>query len=300
MSELAVATAPDHSGPGAAPLRAVVLGAGNIGTDLIHKMARSTRLDCVQVVGRNPDSVGLRKAERLGIPVSAHGIAALLENPASFDIVFDCTDAVANRGHWRALAALGKRLVNLTPGFSGTMIVPSVNRADAATSGDLNMVSCGGQAAIPLLAAVAPLADRIAYAEIVTTASTSSVGRGTRVNLDEYIDITVAATHRLVPISEVKCMLNLSPARPPAVFRVTIFVEAIGLRTDEVAAAVHDAVREVSGYCPGYSLTEVDLRKNGSLVLEVQVKGGTDSLPEFAGNLDLINSAAVSVGETMR
>lgn len=280
-------------------LRTVVLGGGNIGTDLLHKIVRSERLQCVQVVGRRPGSTGMRLAEKIGVPFSSDGVATLVHNPDSFDVVFDCTDAAANREHWRALAPLAKRMINLTPGFSGKMIVPSVNGCEATTSVNVNMVSCGGQAAIPLLVAVEQGSTRIDYAEVVTSASSSSVGAGTRANLDEYIEITTAAMRELVRLSEVKCMLNLSPAHPPVVFRVTMFIRAEGLRMNEIEKSLQAIVNEIHGYCSGYKMTACDLRRDGTLVLEVEVRGGSDSLPEYSGNLDLINSAAIRVGETM-
>ena len=283
----------------AAALRAVVLGAGYIGTDLLYKIARSNRLRCVLVVGRRSGTVGLRRADSMGLRTSTEGISALMADPDAFDVVFDCTDAVANREHWRMLKQHGKRLINLTPAISGHMIIPAINGDDAAAHSDVNMISCGGQAAIPLLAALASVVPSIDYVEIVTSAASSSVGMGTRVNLDEYIDATSLAVQVFARAGRVKSMVNLSPARPPVVFRVTIFVQAAGIRMGEVEAQLASMAERVRAYCPGYRLKDCSQRADGTLALDVEVEGGADYLPVYAGNLDIINAAAIRVAGAM-
>lgn len=280
-------------------LRVAVLGAGYIGTDLLYKIARSNRLECALVVGRRPGSAGLRRAERMGLAVSTDGIAALTAEPHAFDVVFDCTDAIANRAHWAALAPHGKRLINLTPGYSGHMIVPAVNGADAALHDDLNMISCGGQTVIPLLATLGRVLGRMEYVEIVTTAASASVGLGTRVNLDEYIDVTAAAAQAFAPIDRVKVMVNVSPARPPVVFRVTMFVQARRIDLATIERAVTEKEMLVRTYCRGYRISECRLRPDGALAITAEVSGGGDYLPAYAGNLEIINQAAIRAAEAM-
>lgn len=281
------------------PLRVVVLGAGYIGTDLLYKIARSNWLECCLVVGRTSNAAGLRRAAGMGYDVSAEGIHVLTANPDRFDAVFDCTDAIANRDHWAQLAPHGKRLINLTPASSGRMIVPAVNGEEAARHNDLNMISCGGQTAMPLLAALGQALGWMDYAEIVTTAASGSVGMGTRVNLDEYIEVTEAAAHAYAPIGRVKALVNLSPARPPSVFRVTLFVQAGAIDLAKVETAVSAMAERVCVYCAGYGVTECRLRPDGVLVVTTEISGGGDYLPVYAGNLEIINQAAIRAAEAI-
>lgn len=288
---------PDVGRDKSRPVRAVILGAGAIGSDLMFKIIKSDRLDCAMVVGRRPDSAGLQRAAKIGLPVSADGLAALLAAPDSFDLVFDCTNAAENRKHWEALSPLGKCLVNLTPSLSGHMVVPAVNGATAAINRNLNMVSCGGQAAVPVLAALARTIPDMSYVEIVTTAASKSVGMGTRANLDEYIAVTCEAAKRFARVGDVKAMVNLSPARPPATFRVTALVVAEDIDIDRCREEIGRMAHDVRAYCRGYLITECRIRPDGVLVVTAEIDGGQDFLPAFAGNLEVINQAAIFAAE---
>ena len=188
-------------------LSVAVLGAGLIGIDLMTKIIRSDHLDLGLVAGRDEATSGLRQAARLGVPVAAGGIQSLVDVDVPFDVVFDATSASSHAEHVARLSPLGTMLVDLTPSRGGQMIFPTVNRADIATHRDFSMVSCGGQAAVPILHAITAAHD-IDYIEVVTTAATLSIGRGTRMNLDEYVDTTQEAVRCFTGVSDVKAILD--------------------------------------------------------------------------------------------
>ncbi|MFV3077176.1 acetaldehyde dehydrogenase (acetylating) [Niveispirillum fermenti] len=281
------------------PLRVALIGAGFIGTDLLIKIGRSQKLRCVHVVGRDMNSTGLRWAARNGYRVSDQGVAALLADPEGFDLVFDATDARANLNHWRLLDPLGKILVNLTPSPSGVMIAPTVNGGAVTRSRNINLISCGGQAAVPIVHALGRVAARIPYIEVVTTAASRSVGQGTRMNLDEFIDVTGGAVQAFSGAAQVKALVNLSPASPAPVFRVAITALLEGADATEVRQAIEQAAAGVRRFCPGYAVTTCDIRADGTIFIAIGVTGRGDRLPFFAGNLDIINDAAVAVAESL-
>lgn len=194
-------------------LPVAVLGAGFIGVDLAEKIMRSEFLDCGLVVGRDERTPGLRQAAELGLPVGTRGIESLLEAPEPFAIVFDATNAMAHAEHAERLSLSGTKLVDLTPSKVGRMVIPSVNGEEVLSSDDINMISCGGQASIPILHAITQ-AHRVDYVEVVTTAASPSVGRSTRLNLDEYIETTQDAVRDFTGVKDVKAILNISPAKP--------------------------------------------------------------------------------------
>lgn len=277
------------------PLSVAVLGAGLIGVDLAAKAERSTHLDLRLVAGRSADSTGLKRAARLGLPVSPHGLHALTGLGEPLDVVFDATNAGAHAAHAEALAPLGTLLIDLTPSRIGRMVVPTVNGADVAAHRDLNMVSCGGQASVPIVRAVAG-AHRIDYVEVVATAATLSVGRGTRLNLDEYVETTEDALREFTGVRDVKAMLNVSPARPPATFRVAMTLLGQGLTAESVRPLVASAAAEVRSFAAGYAVASCVVTGDKAFVA-VEVTSAGDQIPGYAGNLDIINSAAIRVAE---
>jgi len=276
-------------------LTAAVLGAGLIGVDLAAKIMRSRSLDCGLVVARDASTPGLRQAAALGLPTSADGIRSLLEAPEPFDIVFDATNAAAHADHAELLRPLKTMLVDLTPSRVGRMVVPSVNGPDALEYGDVNMISCGGQASIPILHAITR-EHRIDYIEVVTTAAGLSVGRSTRLNLDEYIETTQDAVRDFTDVKDVKALLNVSPARPPATFRVAMSLLGEGLSAESVRSAVTAAAAQVQAFAAGFEVTVCDVDPDRAFVA-VEVTSSGDRIPVYAGNLDIINSAAMHVAE---
>lgn len=298
-------------------LKAAVIGSGNIGTDLMIKMLRSGRgLEIAAMAGIDPASDGLARARRLGVPTTAKGVEGLIALPG-FDeirIVFDATSAGAHVANARALAPYGKQLIDLTPAALGPFVVPSVNLEEHVDAADLNMVTCGGQATIPVVAAVARTAP-VRYAEIVASIASRSAGPGTRANIDEFTRTTATAIESVGGAERGKAVIVLNPAEPALIMRDTVFclVDAPDPQVRRrIAEAVGQTVADVSAYVPGYRLkrpvqiTAVDgpvrtlvgerpVTHQVTVLLEVE--GAGDYLPAYAGNLDIMTSAALRVGE---
>ncbi|BAJ28190.1 MULTISPECIES: acetaldehyde dehydrogenase [Kitasatospora] len=277
------------------PLKVAVLGAGLIGIDLLHKIDRSPSLDCVLVVGRDSQNTGLRQAAAMGLATTAGGAAALLDSGQHVDLVFDASNADSHAEHWRLLEPTGALVVDLTPHNSGIPTVPTVNAAEALTSRHLSLISCGGQAAVPLLHAIARHRTP-EYVEVVSTGASRSAGRATRLNLDEYIATTQGAIRAFTGAPEVKVLVNVSPATPPPPFRVTLTVLASDIDPGTVRNLVATTSHEVSAFAPGYAVTSIDAASEKVIVaVEVTAVGGR--IPAYAGNLDIINAAAINLAE---
>ncbi|CAM5407013.1 acetaldehyde dehydrogenase [Streptomyces spiroverticillatus] len=275
--------------------RVAILGAGLIGIDLIDKIQRSPYLDCALVAGRTRQTAGLRRAEQLGCATAPHGIRSVLEQ-APFGLVFDASNATA--GHWAYLEqATDTTLIDLTPARPGLAVVPTVNAQAAASCRHIGLVSCGGQAALPLLHALAALSAPT-YIEVAATAASASAGPATRRNLDEYLATTSAAISTLTRVPEVKVLANLSPARPAPPFRVamTLLADTRGLTAAHVVRTAERAAHEVRQFAPGYQLTSTTVG-DGQITAAVEVTAASARLPRHAGNLDLINAAAVLLAE---
>ncbi|MDX3367592.1 acetaldehyde dehydrogenase (acetylating) [Streptomyces sp. ME02-6987-2C] len=275
-------------------LRVAVLGAGLIGIDLADKIRRSAALELALVAGRDRDSLGLRRAADMGHPTTAGGIRAVVE-AGPFDVVFDASNADSHAEHWAALRPSGTTLIDLTPADLGTVIVPGVTSHGSAGHRHLNLVSCGGQAAIPILHAIS---QRCAptYIEVVSTGASASAGRATRLNLDQYIATTSAAIRTFTGTREAKVMVNLSPARPAPPFRVAMTVLADGIRPAPVRTSIAAAAHSVRAYTPGFKVTSLAVDPGRvSVAVEVTACGGR--LPRHAGSVDIINAAAVLLAE---
>ncbi|MEV7723147.1 acetaldehyde dehydrogenase (acetylating) [Streptomyces sp. NPDC087917] len=286
-------TRPDPGPQGRVPV--AVIGTGVIGQDLVAKIHRSPVLECALVAGRDPESAGLRYAASLGYPTSAGGIGAVLAAPRPFAVVFDATNAMAHAEHWRLLRPLNTLLVDLTPSKTGEMVVPTVTGASPPTGRNVSLISCGGQASGPIAHA---LGARFAveYIEVVSTVATSIAGRATRLNLDEYVATTGQAISALSGVADTKAILNISPAVPPAPFRTAIHAVIPGVDEAEVRAVVAETAERVRAFAPGYEVLGCTV--NGDRVLvSVEVTAHSEVLPPYAGNLDIIDSAAVMVAE---
>ena len=298
-------------------LKAAVIGSGNIGTDLMIKMLRYGRgLEIAAMVGIDPDSDGLARARRLGVATTAKGVQGLIAMP-DFDeirIVFDATSAKAHVANARALAPYGKQLIDLTPAALGPFVVPAVNLDQHVEAADVNMVTCGGQATIPIVAAVARTAP-VRYAEIVASIASKSAGPGTRANIDEFTQTTSTAIESVGGAERGKAVIILNPAEPALIMRDTVFclVDAPDPHVrQQIAESVERMVADVCAYVPGYRLkqsvqiTPVDEQPR-TLVGErpvthqvtvlLEVEGAGHYLPAYAGNLDIMTSAALRVGE---
>ncbi|WP_406280555.1 acetaldehyde dehydrogenase (acetylating) [Embleya sp. NBC_00896] len=297
--------------------KVAIIGSGNIGTDLMIKILRVSRtLEVAAMVGIDPDSDGLARAAGFGIPTTHEGVEGLIALPGFADIaiVLDATSAGAHRHNAKALAPYGKRLVDLTPAAIGPYVIPPVNLDQHLDADNLNMVTCGGQATVPIVAAVSRVTP-VRYAEIVASISSRSAGPGTRANIDEFTETTSHALEQVGGAAKGKAIIVLNPAEPPMIMRDTVYC-VVGEECDEAAvtASILAMVGEVAAYVPGYRLkqdvqfraigagdpTAVLAGGSGRLVsVFLEVEGAAHYLPAYAGNLDIMTSAALRVTERL-
>ena len=300
-----------------AKVKVAIVGSGNIGTDLMIKIMRSARnLEMGVMVGIDPASDGLARAARMGVATCAEGMDGLVKMPEWEDIkvVFDATSAYAHKKHSAAATAAGKQVIDLTPAAIGPYTVPPVNLDAHLDQPNVNMVTCGGQATIPMVYAVKRVAKALPYAEIVASVSSRSAGPGTRANIDEFTETTARAIETVGGAARGKAVIILNPAEPPVIMRDTIFTFSQGAEPEEVEASVEAMVKEVQSYVPGYRLKQKvqfehigdnnPLRIPGygefsglksSIFLEVE--GAAHYLPAYAGNLDIMTSAAMATAD---
>jgi acetaldehyde dehydrogenase len=273
--------------------RVAILGSGNIGTDLMMKVVRHDSLSLVLFAGIDPHSKGLQRAREMGYDVSVHGIEGVLE--AGADLVFDATSAGAHLAHAPRLAEAGILCVDLTPAAVGPPIVPVVNLDDLVEAPNVSLVSCGGQATIPIVHAIASVAT-VNYAEVVCTIASKSAGPGTRQNIDEFTR-TTAAGLRIVGGSPIgKAIIILNPADPPIIMTNSVHLMVQDVDMDAIRTAVIQMVHRVAEYVPGYRLRVEPIAEGNRVTTILEVEGAGDFLPAYAGNLDIITSAATEVG----
>jgi acetaldehyde dehydrogenase (acetylating) len=278
-------------------VRVAIIGTGNIGTDLLLKIQRSSLLECGLFAGRNLESAGMRTARDLGVPVSDRSIEAIVERADEFDLVFDSTSALHAKRHWSMLEPLGIAVVDLTPAKLGELCIPALNLAECVNRPNLCMVTCGGQASVPLAACVTATHAHVEYVEIVSTSASRSVGPATRINIDEYLATTEAAVRRFTGVQQAKTILVVNPSDPPITMQNTIFAKTDEVDLPALTAAVEEMVRRVQRYVPGYRLVVPPLYEGGRIAMTVQISGVGDYLPAYAGNLDIITCAAVAAAE---
>ena len=282
-------------------LKAAIIGPGNIGTDLVMKMLRSEWIEPVWMVGIDPNSDGLKRAREFGMKTTAEGVDGLLPHVLDDDIriAFDATSAYVHAENSRKLNALGVLMVDLTPAAIGPYCVPPVNLKQhvGRLEMNVNMVTCGGQATIPMVAAVSRV-QPVAYAEIVATVSSRSVGPGTRKNIDEFTRTTAGAIEQVGGAREGKAIIVINPAEPPLMMRDTIHC-LTDREPDQAAitASVHAMIAEVQKYVPGYRLKNGPVFDGNRVSIFMEVEGLGDYLPKYAGNLDIMTAAALRTGE---
>lgn len=297
--------------------RVAIIGSGNIGTDLMIKVMRlSKTLEMGAFVGIDPESDGLKRAERLGVPITAGGIEGLVAMPefADIAIAFDATSAGAHKRHDEILRSHGKTVIDLTPAAIGPYVVPSVNGEANLDQPNLNMVTCGGQATIPIVAAVSRVTP-VRYAEIVASISSRSAGPGTRANIDEFTETTSAAISSVGSAKQGKAIIVLNPAEPPLIMRDTVYCLAETADTADIEASIEAMVEEVKSYVPGYRMKQkvqfetipadapvripgTDEKASGlKVTVFLEVEGAAHYLPSYAGNLDIMTSAALRTAE---
>lgn len=300
-------------------IKVAIIGSGNIGTDLMIKiMKTSSKLEVVALVGIDPNSDGLARADRLGIATTSDGINGLIKMPIwdEISIVFDATSAKAHIYNWEIVEKYpNKKIIDLTPAALGPYLVPSVNLDECTNIRNVNMVTCGGQATIPIVAAISKIA-KVHYGEIVASIASKSAGQGTRANIDEFTETTAHAITKVGGAEKAKAIIILNPAEPPVVMRDTVFTLSEQADRSAIKESINEMVNEVQKYVPGYTLHQDvqfdDITEEEAVFIEglghchglkttvlLQVKGAGHYLPEYAGNLDIMTSAAIRTGELL-
>ena len=288
---------------GSRKIKCAVIGPGNIGTDLLAKLQRSAVLEPVWMVGIEPASDGLQRARAMGIKTTAEGVDGLVPHIAAdgVQIVFDATSAYAHAENSRKVNACGAMMIDLTPAAIGPYCVPPVNLKEhlGRREMNVNMVTCGGQATIPMVHAVSRV-QPVAYGEIIATVSSRSVGPGTRKNIDEFTRTTAGAVEKIGGARKGKAIIVINPAEPPLIMRDTIHcLTEDAPRAAAIEESVHEMIREVQRYVPGYKLVNGPVidRDTHRVSIYMEVEGLGDYLPRYAGNLDIMTAAAARTAE---
>ena len=288
-------------------LTAAIVGPGNIGTDLLVKLLRSEHISVHSMVGVDPASDGLARARDMGVPASAEGVDWLLAQDTLPDIVFEATSAKAHLANAPRYKAAGITAIDLTPAATGPFVCPPVNLNTLTEAPNLNMITCGGQATIPIVNAVSSVVP-VEYAEIVASISSRSAGPGTRANIDEFTETTAHAIEQVGGAGRGKAIIILNPVKPPMIMRDTVFCAIpADADADAITASIDKMVAEVRQYVPGYKLRVEpqfdeprDTWKGMARVAAfLEVRGNGDYLPPWAGNLDIMTAAAARVGEQL-
>jgi len=300
-------------------LKCAVIGSGNIGTDLLIKSSRTSEIvEVVAMVGIDPESDGLARAARMGVATTSAGIDGLvaMDEFAEIDLVFDATSAGAHANHDAILREHGKQILDLTPAAIGPYVVPPVNLEEHLGAPNLNMVTCGGQATVPIISAIHNVAP-VVYGEIVSSISSRSAGPGTRANIDEFTETTSKAIEDVGGAQMGKAIIVLNPAEPPMIMRNTVFALVESGNPDEIEQSIEAMVEVVNEYVPGYRLKQkvqferlddgaevripdLDRKFSGwKISVFLEVAGAAHYLPEYAGNLDIMTSAAIKTAERL-
>ncbi|WP_240417242.1 acetaldehyde dehydrogenase (acetylating) [Paenibacillus periandrae] len=279
-------------------IKVAVLGSGNIGTDLMYKLQRSEWLEMTTMIGIDAASEGLARAKRMGYETIDSGLAGFLEQAGLADIVFDATSAKSHVRHAKALRNAGKLALDLTPAAIGSLVVPTVNLKQHLDKDNINLITCGGQATIPIVHAVNRISP-VHYAEIVATISSKSAGPGTRANIDEFTETTARGIENIGGAQKGKAIIILNPADPEILMRDTVYtlVDPERMDVERIRRSIEEMVQEIQAYVPGYRLRTEPIIDGNKVTVFVEVEGAGDYLPKYAGNLDIMTSAAVKVAE---
>ena len=278
-------------------IKAAIIGTGNIGCDLMVKVNRSPYLCCSLMAGRNLDSFGSRFASKNGVFVTDKSVVALEEEPSVASIVFDATSAAVHTQNASVLHDLRMFTLDLTPAKVGIMCVPVINLDEALAHENVNLITCGGQASIPIAYAISQVHPDTKYLEMVSTIASKSAGIGTRDNIDEFTQTTKDALSLFTGVSHTKAIITLNPANPPINMRTTVYAIIEKSNMEAIQGNVHAMAERVRHYVPGYRVIVGPVYENGRVTTTVEVTGLGDYLPSYAGNLDIITCAAVEIAE---
>jgi acetaldehyde dehydrogenase len=273
-----------------------IVGSGNIGTDLMLKLEDHPRLEMKLMVGIDPRSEGLALASQMGFRTTAEGIEGFKRDHEDAKIVYEATSAKAHMSNAPLYKELGKIAIDLTPAAIGPYVVPYVNIGDVLDEPNVNLITCGGQATIPIVNAVSKV-TRVPYAEIVATISSRSAGPGTRQNIDEFTQTTATGIVRIGGAERGKAIIILNPAEPPIMMRDTIYCQVEEMDREAILGSIHETVERIQTYVPGYHLRVDPIFYDDRVVVTIEVEGAGMFLPKYAGNLDIMTAAAVEVGD---
>jgi acetaldehyde dehydrogenase len=280
-------------------IKAAILGTGNIGTDLLLKILKTNFIELVIFSGRRLDSNGMEIAKLKNIPVTDLGIDFFIKNPMCCDLVYDCTNAIDAKKHSIIFKNQKIKVIDLTPAKIGPMCVPSINGDLIISEENINMITCGGQSSIPLLHIISKHSNGLEYIEVVSQISSKSAGMSTRINIDDYIYTTQKAITQFTNCLNTKVILNLNPAEPCVDMQTTMFIKTKNINLNGLTEKITEKIEELKKFIPNYELILPPKEENGILILGVKVKGVGDYLPSYAGNLDIINCAAIKVTEEL-
>lgn len=281
-----------------AKVKVGIIGSGNIGSDLMVKLMKSEVLELTTMIGIDPTSRGMQHAKKIGLKVIDNGIDGLKENPELVDILFDATSAKAHYYNYEVAKKLGKQMIDLTPAAIGPFVVPTVNLTEHLDADNVNTITCGGQATIPIIHAINQVAP-VEYGEIVATIASKSAGPGTRANIDEFTQTTAKGIERIGGAKKGKAIIILNPAEPPIIMRNTVYalVDEKAMDEEKIAKSVIEMVEKVNSYVPGYRLRTEPIFDGNKVTVFLEVEGAGHYLPTYAGNLDIMTAAAVKVAE---
>lgn len=275
-----------------------IIGTGNIGTDLLIKTLKSDRLEPIAFVGRRENSDGIKKAKELGVKTSTKSMEYFQKSSILPKILFDCTDAFTAKENYEIARLMGMKIIDLTPAKLGSMCIPLLNWELINKCNNVNMITCGGQASIPILNLISTCCKDLHYIEVVSQIASKSAGLATRANLDQYISTTEDAIRGFTSCENCKVILNINPAEPCVDMQTTMFVKAGEIDFDKLQEKLNDRIKLVRQYVSHYELVMMPIiNEDGILILSIRVKGAGDYLPNYAGNLDIINCAAINVAE---
>lgn len=279
-----------------------ILGTGNIGTDLLIKLLKSEKYEVVVFSGRRYGSSGMNRAQELGVNITDTGIQYFKDNPNCCEVVFDCTNAFDAVENNEVFAEQGIKVIDMTPSKIGQSCVPLINGHIINEVDNVNMITCGGQSTIPILNFLSKHCKSLDYVELVSQISSNSAGMATRINIDHYIRKTQNAIKQFSNAKKCKVILNLNPAVPCVNMQNTLFIRATDLKAGEIQESFNrEVIRAVRTYVPDYEMTMFPTtNEDGVLIMSLSVKGSGDYLPTYAGNLDIINCAAIKVLEYLK